>query len=133
MIRQILFVATVAIFSPAPASALTCAPGPWIVFFDENAAYADRNARDVLNDVSRAIGSCGSPRVMLEGHTDTQENRRLAFDRLDMVRSYLEAHGMPHRSITVRSFGSRHPRIARKDDMTERQNRRVEIYFAPLM
>jgi outer membrane protein OmpA-like peptidoglycan-associated protein len=50
-----------------------------------------------------------------------------------MVRTYLEAHGMPHRSIAVQSFVSRRPRVVRKDDTPERQNRRVEIYFAPLL
>eukprot|EP00456_Euglypha_rotunda_P016527 TRINITY_DN15478_c0_g1_i1.p1 TRINITY_DN15478_c0_g1~~TRINITY_DN15478_c0_g1_i1.p1 ORF type:complete len:135 (-),score=1.87 TRINITY_DN15478_c0_g1_i1:310-714(-) len=133
MIRLFPFVVAGALFSSAPASALTCTPGPWIVFFDANAAYADRDALDVLHDVSQATGSCGSPRVILEGYTNTQENGRLASVRLAMVRAYLEAHGIPHRSISVKSFGSRHPRLARKDDATEKENRRVEIYFAPQM
>ena len=116
---------------PIPARALTCTPGPYIVFFDANAAYVDREGMKVLEGSVEAIGACGTGQLFLAGHTDTREAPNLARKRVQVVRAFFAAHGVPEGDIVVRAFGAKRLRIATSPNVSERQNRRVEILFGP--
>lgn len=123
--------AAVSLGFSAPAHALTCTPGPYIIFFDPGSAQVGREGLEILDNAVRQAGDCGSGRTMIAGFTDTREDPRLAQDRLEVVRAYFLAHGFPRRSVTIRSFGATHQRIATARNVSERQNRRIEITYGP--
>src|SRR6187551_944267 len=93
-----LFTLSIVLASPVRAS--SCFTGPYIVFFEAGNAYLDVEAREILNHASDGAASCGYGRTLLAGHTDTNEEANLAQKRVDVVRAYLAAHGIPNEDIT---------------------------------
>lgn len=114
---------------PSTAQANSCSPGPFLVFFDSNETYLDHEAAEIMESASSQLGACGSAYTMIMGHTDSTENASLARRRANVVRDYLEAHGLPRSYITIRSSGSRRPRVSTIGRTAERQNRRVDMMF----
>jgi outer membrane protein OmpA-like peptidoglycan-associated protein len=115
-----------------PARSMSCTPGPFIIFFESGNAYVDDEALKILESVRQMAGTCGYMRTMLSGYTDTEEDQKLARKRVDIVRAYLGAHGIPRSDIIVRAFGAKQQRIRTGPNVSERQNRRVEIIFGPM-
>jgi outer membrane protein OmpA-like peptidoglycan-associated protein len=83
----------------------------------------------VLENARQSVGNCGSRRAFLAGHADTNEDPDLAEKRVEVVRAWLEANGVPRADIVTRAFGAEVPRIATVEGVSEPQNRRVEITF----
>jgi len=123
--------AVLALNLPGPAQALTCTPGPYIIFFEAGSAHVYREGLETLDNAVRQAGNCGSGRTMIAGFTDTREDSRLARERVEVVRAYFLAHGFPRRDVIVRSFGATHQRIVTGRGVAEKQNRRVEITYGP--
>jgi outer membrane protein OmpA-like peptidoglycan-associated protein len=109
---------------------MTCVVGPYVVFFDADNAYINKDARKVLDHVSENADACGYGRTLLSGHTDTKEQSTLARKRVEVVRAYLTAHGIPEADISEKAFGAQHQRIRTGPNVAERQNRRVEILIS---
>lgn len=114
--------AILSIVTASPARALRCNVGPFIVFFDADNAYLSKEARGILDNVTNTASTCGYGRTLMAGHTDTKEEASLAGKRLDVVRAYLSAHGIPNEDITGTAFGARQPRVPTGPDVSERQN-----------
>lgn len=124
-----LFVSALALpmMLAAPVQAVSCFTGPYIVFFEPGNAYLDVDARETLDHASNGAANCGYGRTLLAGHTDTNEEASLAQKRVDVVRAYLAAHGIPNEDIVGTAFGSSQQRVRTGPHVSERQNRRVEI------
>jgi outer membrane protein OmpA-like peptidoglycan-associated protein len=124
LVASLLALSTV---SAGPARGVSCFTGPYIVFFGPGIAYLDVEAREILDHASKGAASCGYGRTLLAGHTDTNEEASLAQKRVDVVRAYLAAHGIPNEDITGMALGTTQPRVRTDPNVSERQNRRVEI------
>lgn len=124
--------ATFAAIASAPTSALSCAQGPYIIFFDHGNAFVDGRARVVLDYAVSSVGNCGYALTYIAGHTDTSEIPSLADKRARVVKAYFAARGVPEDDITTLGMGAAHQRIPTGPDVREEQNRRVEITFGPL-
>ena len=115
---------------PAPAPA--CNPGPYVVFFDWDAAEITPEAASILDNAIGAYVNCGT-RIRLAGHTDrsglARYNLRLAERRNGAVRGYLAALGVAVGLISDGAFGETQPRVPTADGVREPQNRRVEITY----
>ncbi|MEX0342652.1 MAG: OmpA family protein [Erythrobacter sp.] len=115
----------------APLGALTCASGPYFVFFDHGRGFIGPEGRKVLDNAIDSVGHCGNSATFISGHTDTSESPLVADKRIQTVRSYLEARGIPRDDIQVQNFGHSELRIPTGDGVSEQQNRRVEVSFGP--
>ena len=116
---------------PAPAIALSCATGPYLVYFDHDRGFVGSEGRKVLDNAIDSVGNCGNSAIFIAGHTDTSESPMVADKRIQTVRAYLEARGIPHDDIRVQNFGHSQLRIPTQDGLREKQNRRVEVSFGP--
>jgi outer membrane protein OmpA-like peptidoglycan-associated protein len=123
--------AVLALSLSGPARATVCMSGPFILFFATDSALVDRDGLDILDNAVHQAGDCGPASVMIAGFTDTSEDPRVARDRVEVVRAYYLAHGIPRRDLTIRVFGASQQRIATGRGVSERQNRRVEITYGP--
>lgn len=88
-------------------------------------------ARKRLTGVAKALKANGSPRVIVEGHTDSSGspsiNRRLSKLRADAVRFHLVKQGLsPHR-IKARGMGPARPVATNRTAEGRANNRRVEL------
>jgi OOP family OmpA-OmpF porin len=114
-----------------PAQSFSCTPGPYIIFFEPDIAFVSEDGMEILQNARRGAGDCGSARPTISGHADTREDETLAQKRVDVVRAYFEAHGIPRSDIVATAFGASRPRVQTERNVSERQNRRVEIIFGP--
>lgn len=130
--RTVMLCAALGLNLSGPAHALTCTPGPCIIFFEAGSAHVDRDGLEILDNAVRQAGNCGSGRTMIAGSTDTSENPSLARERADVVRAYFLAHSFPRREITIRTFRATHQRVVTGSGVSERQNRRIEITYGPV-
>lgn len=125
--------AAFALGSAGPAQTIvdSCTPGPYIVFFDPGLPFLDKEARATLDGVAENADNCGDARVMLRGFTDTSERAGVDKRRLEVVRDYLAARGIPGSEIEGEALGTSHLRVETGPGVSERQNRRVDITFGP--
>ena len=125
--------ASLILMLPAAGSALTtqCNPGPYMIFFDFNSAYLNKDMRMTLDNADRAYDNCGTAHVVLEGHVDARESPDLAQERQDVVRTYLERRGIRPANIIARPSGMSRPAIVTENGVSELQNRRVDITYEP--
>jgi outer membrane protein OmpA-like peptidoglycan-associated protein len=114
-----------------PAVALECSPGPFIILFDSADAYVDKEGMETLRYTRDIARECNARALLLEGHSDTREKAAIARKRIEVVRAYLVAHGIPDADISTKFYGSKRQRIVTGAGVSERQNRRVAIIFIP--
>jgi outer membrane protein OmpA-like peptidoglycan-associated protein len=118
-------------------SAQTPAEGgaAFIVFFDWAKPDINRDAAEILDKVAMQYAGHPEARLVLAGHSDRSgpsgANLRSSGKRAQMVRNYLEAHGVPARAMTLEAYGEQRPIVDTEDGVREVQNRRVEIRFLP--
>lgn len=120
----------------APPRAVSCTPGPYIVFFDFDKSDITPDAASTLDNAVSAYNSgCSGTQVMLAGHTDTsgtaQYNVGLSQRRNDAVRGYLTSRGLNDGMISSEAFGETRLRVQTLDGVRNDQNRRVEITYGP--
>ena len=99
------------------------------MFFEADNAYLSEEARKTLDFATNMATACGYGRTSVIGHTDTAEETSLAQKRVNVVSAYLAAHGIPNDDIVGTALGATRPRVPTGPDVSERQNRRVEIYL----
>ena len=103
------------------------------VTFDSGSTALKKSAHQVLRNVASLLkGQHSGKRFYVEGHTDTDPNRKtknkyrsnrhLSSERADAVASYLIAQGVPESAIAVVGYGPYDPVGSSKA-----RNRRVEI------
>jgi outer membrane protein OmpA-like peptidoglycan-associated protein len=87
---------------------------------------------DLLTKVQRAIRTFGSPRVTIEGHTDSTGgaalNERLSQERADAVRDYLVAnYVLPSHRIVAVGRASEDPLASNETPEGRALNRRIDV------
>jgi OOP family OmpA-OmpF porin len=128
---QLVVLAILGLGMAGSAQSFSCTPGPYIIFFESGTAFVDENGMEILDNARHGAGGCGSTRPIISGHTDTREDKKLAQKRVDVVRAYFEAHGIPRSDIVTTALAASRPRVPTERNVSERQNRRVEIIFGP--
>jgi outer membrane protein OmpA-like peptidoglycan-associated protein len=119
----------------ASPPAATCSAGPYIVFFERDKAAITPEAATILDSAIAAYDKCDNAPITLAGHADRSGsdklNMSLSRRRNASVRAYLTGHGVAGAAIISQAFGETAPRVPTSDGVSEAQNRRVEITFAP--
>ncbi len=102
-----------------------------VLNFEGDSTELDAGSRARLPEVLASIASRPAPEVVLVGHTDSvgtlQYNDKLGMDRALVVRDALVAIGLKPADISVTSRGEREPLVTTPDEVSEPQNRRVEV------
>ena len=69
--------------------------------------------------------------ILLEGHTDNQgdfdENLKLSKARVEEVKKYLTTNGIAQNRIQTKGLGSTQPVSSNYQELTRKNNRRVEL------
>jgi len=116
---------------PPPAPTPT---GPWIVYFDYDAAAVTQTGQLQVNRASNAAAMLPGSQVLLTAHTDTagseQYNLDLSARRAKSVVEALELIGVSSDRVTASAVGESDPAVATGDGVREAKNRRVEIRLA---
>jgi outer membrane protein OmpA-like peptidoglycan-associated protein len=100
------------------------------LFFDFDLATLQARSYPILDEVVRVLREHPElRRIRIEGHTDEQgtaeHNATLSRDRARTVRRYLIDHGIDHRRLTARGYGSTRPAVEGSTEEAHAQNRRV--------
>jgi outer membrane protein OmpA-like peptidoglycan-associated protein len=92
-------------------------------------------AKDKLNEVYKVLKDQGSPKLRIEGHTDSvgsaEENRKLSLARADSVKAHLVSQGYPGDRIKTVGLGPDRPVTDNGSAEGRANNRRVEIIVNP--
>jgi outer membrane protein OmpA-like peptidoglycan-associated protein len=92
-------------------------------------------AKEKLNEVYKVLKDQGSPKLRIEGHTDSvgsaEENRKLSLARADSVKSHLVSQGYPSDRIKTVGLGPDRPVTDNGSAEGRANNRRVEIIVNP--
>ncbi len=109
------------------------APRPiFLVFFDLGKDELTNRANDIVVEAAAAVAKLGlAARVVINGNSDTSAGDAPALAlstarALAVARGLIDA-GVPEASITLEAFGSARQLVPTGPDVTEPQNRRVEI------
>ena len=106
----------------------------YIVFFDLDSAEVTAEAAAILDQVISDPARPRWRRITLAGHADrlgsSRYNRGQSAERVEAVRRYLVAAGLPAALITSVAFGENRGLVGTPDGAIEPQNRRVEIYLS---
>jgi OmpA-OmpF porin, OOP family len=106
----------------------------YTVFFDLDSAVVTADAAAILDQIVNVPARPRWTRIILAGHADRSGSRRynkkLSAERVDAVRRYLLAAGVPEALITSVAFGENRGLVGTPDGAVEPQNRRVEIYLS---
>lgn len=126
--------------TPAPSGTLSCngiqaqiearlkaAP----VNFELSSADLDDGPTARLREIGKALATCRSTGIQVQGHTDTTGspaiNLPLSQRRADAVRRVLVDAGVARDAVTAKGFGARQPVASGDDPSARAQNRRVVI------
>jgi outer membrane protein OmpA-like peptidoglycan-associated protein len=107
------------------------APARFTLYFQFDSEELTEESRTLLGDVQQAVKLYPAPQVTVTGHTDTvgsaESNVELGLRRANVVRTHLIDAGLDATAIDVTSHGEATPLVATADEVSEPQNRRVEI------
>ena len=109
---------------------------PFMIFFDFASISVGSQQRPVLERLV-ALWKAGSIEgLTVAGHADAAHTADSSMDisrqRAWAVHDFFVEAGIPSEAIAVRYFGEERPLIETSDGIREPQNRRVEIWFAPV-
>lgn len=108
------------------------ASGPFVLFFDMNSAQLSEPAVEILNRACQQQRRTGL-RLTITGHADRVGsklyNTGLSKRRAQAVRNQLVACGVPASMISEKAYGETVGLVLTPDNVSEAQNRRVEIYI----
>ena len=103
-----------------------------VIYFNSNEYFLDRNDRQELIAVSKALKSVPANKLIVEGNTDVKkgvDNNWLSKSRAKAVAQYMKSQGIKPKLIKL-WFGPSKPAVKAKDRASLALNRRVEIYVA---
>jgi outer membrane protein OmpA-like peptidoglycan-associated protein len=116
--------------------------GPPVIYFNVgDARIDDRDPRQGgLVWLVQIWRSGANPQIFLSGHADRlgseAANLALSRRRVEAVRDYLVAHGVPRERIVIAWYGETQPNVETADGVAEPMNRVVlatpEGWFGPL-
>ncbi|WP_029660130.1 OmpA family protein [Aliihoeflea sp. 2WW] len=109
---------------------------PSNVTFDTDQDQVRGEFYNTLNSVALVLRRYEQTIVDVNGHTDStgnpSYNQGLSERRALSVANYLNAQGIDGRRFAVNGFGDRQPVTSNATPEGRQQNRRVEIYLAPI-
>ncbi len=109
---------------------------PSNVTFDTDQDQVRGEFYNTLNSVALVLRRYEQTLVDVNGHTDSTGspayNQGLSERRALSVANYLNAQGIDGRRFAVNGFGDRQPVTTNATPEGRQQNRRVEIYLAPI-
>ena len=130
--------------SPAPAPVDTARPAPKTfasvpslpdVYFDFDKSAIRSGAEKVLQESAAWLKTNPGHALLIEGHCDergTEEyNLALGDRRAQAALSFLVAHGVASRRISVVSYGEQRPQCTKQNEECWRLNRRVHFVVKP--
>jgi outer membrane protein OmpA-like peptidoglycan-associated protein len=106
------------------------------VLFVSNQSTLLPSAKTKLDQIAAALASSGSRKILVEGHSDSQGNRKrnlkLSEQRANAVRSYLVSRSFPAAQIRAEGLGESRPVASNKNAEGRANNRRVELVILPM-
>jgi OmpA-OmpF porin, OOP family len=118
---------------PPPPPVPVSVPRSFLVFFDAGKATLSPDARRIISDARAAYRSHNAQLLTLTGHTDRvgteATDSRLSLRRAIAVQRAFLAAGIPAKEIGISGRGATEPAFATTGNVSEPQNRRVEIRF----
>ncbi len=113
---------------------LAVQPSPTVHFvlhFRSDAVTLLPDARRLLPQIVAAIAARAPTRVSVVGHTDTMGDKAYNLDlslrRANAVKALLVTEGIDPRFIEVTSHGEENPLVPTADNVSNAENRRVEV------
>jgi peptidoglycan-associated lipoprotein len=107
------------------------APARFTLYFQFDSEELTEESRKLVSDVQRAVKVYPAPQVTVIGHTDTvgsaESNVDLGLRRANVARTYLIDAGLDGAAIDVTSHGEATLLVPTADEVSEPQNRRVDI------
>jgi outer membrane protein OmpA-like peptidoglycan-associated protein len=117
-----------------PQACLMVLPVPTIQFatgFGDDALELNDDAKTTLDLAAEVLHAHPEIAIEVAGHTDDRgspaRNMKLSLARAELVRDYLITKGIVRERMTVRGYGSEHPRAPNDSDTNRAKNRRVEL------
>lgn len=107
----------------------------YILFFDWNQWTVTNEGMDIIRSAASDLKSSREEdyEVVLNGHADTsgnvEYNLKLSQKRAEAVKAEFVKLGIPESKIRYFAFGESDNRVQTEDNVRERANRRVEIFF----
>lgn len=105
----------------------------YAVFFRSGSSALSKESRAVLKEVAAAAEQYPDWFLRVEGHTDTvasmEYNRKLSLRRSAAVREYLKRLGVEGKRVYTSGHSEKRLAVETKDNVHEKQNRRVVITF----
>lgn len=103
---------------------------PSLDFATGSAGITDES-RAALDAIAAAFRRCGTGRIEIGGHTDSQGpsdlNLRLSETRAEAVMHALSERGVPPERMVARGFGEENPIATNETEAGRAQNRRIEF------
>jgi len=105
--------------------------------FTEGKGVLPTQSRALLKKVAAIVGQFGSPRVRIEGHTDStgsvSANAKLSDERAGVVKDYLVSNKVVRREdIVSQGLGESGPVATNETAAGRAQNRRVDVIVQPV-
>jgi len=101
------------------------------VYFDLGKAKVLEDSYEQLNLLADTLKKNESIKILIEGHTDnvgdSQENKRLSYERAYNVREYLINKGINGKRIQIKGYGDTKPISENNNENGRKNNRRVEF------
>ena len=119
--------------APAPTPADPAMPNQFRIFFGFDSTELNADARQVVDQISRAHDRYNPATVLVVGHADSagssDYNITLSQRRAETVYNALADKGIPQNNIRVEAYGEDRPVVRRPDGTPEQGNRRAEVIF----
>jgi len=114
--------------------ALDAAPPPpehFTLYFETGTSTLTAESQARLREIVTSFDNRRLARATITGHTDTvgnaDRNYELALRRADAIKVVLVAAGLKSGSVSTRSHGEVDPVVPTADNVSEPENRRVEV------
>lgn len=118
--------------APAEEESMVLATS-YIVFFDSGQIGLDKDGKKVIGEVLDEVRKFADYTISINGHTDSvgkaAANVVVSRKRANIVKDALVKGGVESRRINVAAFGESVPRVSTPDEVSEKANRRVEIFI----
>jgi OOP family OmpA-OmpF porin len=106
------------------------------MFFGQSSEVIPDDAKTKLDAMVDYFNKRPDLKIVLKGHTDNignfEKNVELSRQRVESVKAYLTARGIPSDRINGSGYGSAQPSYMNKSESQKQLNRRVEVWAEPV-
>ncbi|WP_426954765.1 OmpA family protein [Muricoccus radiodurans] len=107
----------------------------WLSFFDAGSSELTPRSQQIFRHAAETILRYREGRIWVYGHCDTaeapREERRLSRTRATAVVAFLRLNGVTNFSVVIHAMGGISLLVPTEDNVSEIQNRRVEVFWGP--